>query len=55
MFYSDDCFFFLFIFLCQTVEEEMGKKDASATKLPVDQYRKQIGEFSVLLMDRFVL
>lgn len=22
----------------------MGKKDASATKLPVDQYRKQIGE-----------
>ncbi|CAL9691458.1 unnamed protein product [Knipowitschia caucasica] len=22
----------------------MGKKDASATKLPVDQYRKQIGK-----------
>lgn len=28
----------------------MGKKDASATKLPVDQYRKQIGESSVLLL-----
>lgn len=24
----------------------MGKKDAGATKLPVDQYRKQIGKFS---------
>lgn len=27
----------------------MGRKDASATALPVDQYRKQIGEFSLLL------
>lgn len=27
----------------------MGRKDASATGLPVDQYRKQIGEFSFLL------
>lgn len=27
----------------------MGKKDASATKLPVDQYRKQIGEFPLFL------
>lgn len=26
----------------------MGKKDASATGLPVDQYRKQIGEFSFI-------
>lgn len=26
----------------------MGRKDASATALPVDQYRKQIGEFSLL-------
>lgn len=24
----------------------MGKKDASATRLPVEQYRKQIGESS---------
>lgn len=27
----------------------MGKKDASTTKLPVDQYRKQIGEWFVFI------
>lgn len=34
----------------------MGKKDASATGLPVDQYRKQIGEssFILLLVNQFV-
>jgi len=34
----------------------MAKKDASATRLPVDQYRKQIGESSVvqMLVNRFV-
>lgn len=29
----------------------MGRKDASATALPVDQYRKQIGESSFILVD----
>lgn len=29
----------------------MGKKDANATGLPVDQYRKQIGES---LVDQFI-
>lgn len=28
----------------------MGKKDASATRLLVDQYRKQIGKFLVILV-----
>lgn len=28
----------------------MGKKDANVTRSPVDQYRKQIGESSFILM-----
>lgn len=34
----------------------MGKKDASATRLPVDQYRKQIGKFlfTLELVNEFV-
>lgn len=34
----------------------MGKKDASVTGLPLDQYRKQIGEslFVLVLVNQFV-
>lgn len=39
---NDEVVFFSFLFLRLT--NRMGRKDASASALPVDQYRKQIGK-----------